>query len=195
MLGCLCHRLLYTSNLYFGLCSSTVYYCLGTCRRWNNRRYPSSVTQAYVADITSKEEKGYVFGYLGGIVGIGLIIGPGVGGFLSSGPMGYLGTVLCALAISAITLLSIFFGLEESLPEEKRAPFEEQPISQSFRLLNRIKRLDPPAIIKKVFAIRGCFTVTMATYISTIALFMIDVFELTKKNSVFLCSLLVFCVF
>ena len=142
----------------------------------------SSVTQAYVADITSKEEKSYVFGYLGGIVGIGLIIGPGVGGFLSSGSIGYLGTVLCALVISAITLFSIFFGLEESLPEERRAPFEEQPISQSFRLLNRIKKLDPPAIIKKIFGIRGCFTVTMATYISTIALFMIDVFEFDERE-------------
>ena len=84
--------------------------------------------------------------------------------------------------ISAITLFSIFFGLEESLPEERRAPFEEQPISQSFRLLNRIKKLDPPAIIKKIFGIRGCFTVTMATYISTIALFMIDVFEFDERE-------------
>ena len=134
------------------------------------------------AEITSKEEKSYVFGYLGGIVGIGLIIGPGVGGFLSSGSIGYLGTVLCALAISAITLFSIFFGLEESLPQERRAQFEEQPISQSFRLLSRIKKLDPPAIIKKIFGIRGCFTVTMATYISTITLFMIDVFEFDERE-------------
>ena len=89
----------------------------------------NSVTQAYVADITTQEEKSYVFGYLGGIVGLGLIIGPGVGGFLSSGSIGYLGTVLCALFISTITLISIYVNLEESLPEEKRAPFEKQKLS------------------------------------------------------------------
>ena len=142
----------------------------------------TSVTQAYVADITSQEEKSVVFGYIGGIVGVGMIIGPGIGGFLSSGSIGYLGTVLCALVISLLTLLSIFFLLEESLPEEKRAPFERQPISQSFRLLKRIQKLNPSPIITKIFAVRGCFTVMMAAYISTIALFMIDVFRLNEQE-------------
>jgi MFS transporter, DHA1 family, tetracycline resistance protein len=142
----------------------------------------NSVTQAYVADITSREEKSYVFGYLGGIVGLGLIIGPGVGGFLSSGSIGYLGTVLCALVISLVTLISIYVGLDESLPEDKRSKFEKQPISQSFRLMYRIKKLNPPPIIRKIFAVRGCFTITMATYISTIALFMIDVFQFDERE-------------
>ena len=39
-----------------------------------------AVTQAYVSDITSHEEKGWIFGTMGGISGIAMIVGPGVGG-------------------------------------------------------------------------------------------------------------------
>ena len=39
----------------------------------------TSVTHAYVADISSHKEKGSIFGYLGGIIGVGMIIGPGIG--------------------------------------------------------------------------------------------------------------------
>jgi len=39
-----------------------------------------SVTNAYVSDITSTGEKSYIFGYPRGIAGLGMIIGPGIGG-------------------------------------------------------------------------------------------------------------------
>ena len=50
-----------------------------------------AVTQAYVSDITTHEEKGWIFGTMGGVSGIGMIVGPGVGGYLASGEIGYLG--------------------------------------------------------------------------------------------------------
>src|SRR5690606_14041527 len=56
----------------------------------------TSVTNAYVADITTREQKSYIFGYLGGIAGLGMIIGPGIGGLAAGGSIGYSGTVLVA---------------------------------------------------------------------------------------------------
>ena len=73
----------------------------------------TSVANAYVADITTKKEKSYIFGYLGGIAGLGMIIGPGLGGFAASSSLGYMGTLIVASGISMITLIVIFLFLKE----------------------------------------------------------------------------------
>jgi MFS family permease len=65
----------------------------------------TSVANAYVSDITTRQEKSYIFGFLGGIAGIGLMIGPGIGGITASTSLGFKGTALAAIAISTITLL------------------------------------------------------------------------------------------
>jgi MFS transporter, DHA1 family, tetracycline resistance protein len=142
----------------------------------------SAVAQAYIADITNKEEKGYIFGYVGGIVGLGMIVGPGLGGFLASGVYGYLGMVICAAGISLLTLLSIFFYLDESLPVEKRKQKSTQPLINYFRLIHRIRTLNPGPIIVDMFVTRALFNVMMAAYISTMALYVIDLFSFDEKE-------------
>ena len=107
-----------------------------------------------------------------------MIIGPGLGGWAAShSSLGSLGTILFAGSISLITLLSIQFLLKESLPPEKRRPYKRDSISTSFRLYQRIKDLNPPKIIKEIFLLRVFFHTMMATYVSTIALFLIDIFR------------------
>ena len=49
-----------------------------------------------------------------------MIVGPGLGGLTASSPMGYLGTLLLAIFISTVTLISIVLWLKESHPIEKR---------------------------------------------------------------------------
>jgi MFS family permease len=142
----------------------------------------NSVAQAYVTDITNQKEKKYIFGTIGGIVGIGMIVGPGLGGFLASGPIGYLGMVIGAAVLSFVTLLSIAFGLKESLSLENRRPRSKESIWNSVRLIYRIKKLKPHPIINNIFTIRGIFNVMMAAYISTIALFIIDLFNLNEQE-------------
>lgn len=142
----------------------------------------NAVANAYVADISDQKEKSYIFGAMGGVAGLGLIIGPGLGGLLSSGPIGYLGMVLGAGLLSTITLISIFLWLKESLPLEKRRPRQKEPLWNSLRLLHRIKKLDPKPIILNIYFIRFLFSIMMAAYISTIALFMIDLFDFNEKE-------------
>lgn len=142
----------------------------------------TSVTNAYVADVTSRKEKSYIFGYLGGIAGIGMIVGPGLGGLAASSSIGYLGTLLVAIFISTATLLSIIFWLKESHPTEKRTERKKTSVWSSIYIPRRVKEVDPSPIIKTLFTIKIFFSAMIAFYISTIALFLIDLFSFEEKE-------------
>ncbi|MEE2959474.1 MAG: MFS transporter [Myxococcota bacterium] len=142
----------------------------------------NSVTQAYVSDITTHQEKGWIFGTMGGIVGVGMIVGPGIGGYLGSTSLGYLGVAICGAFISTLTLISIQLNLKESLPPENRKPLVKQSLMHSLWLIGRIQTLNPPPIIKRIFLVRSLFSSMMASYIATIALYIIDVFKFDARE-------------
>ncbi len=142
----------------------------------------ASVANAYVADITTPDQKSYIFGYLGGIAGIGLIIGPGIGGYTAGSSLGYQGTILTAIGISVTALLAIKFWLKESLPQENRREKEKIDIANSFFVLRRIREVNPKPIIKTLFIIKLFFSIMMAFYISSISLFLIDLFSFNEKE-------------
>jgi DHA1 family tetracycline resistance protein-like MFS transporter len=141
-----------------------------------------SVSNAYVSDITTREEKSYIFGYLGGIAGLGLIIGPGIGGITASTSLGFTGTILAAATISIITLIVIIYRLKESHPKEKRSERKKESILNSFLILRRIREIDPKPIIKLLFLTKFFFGIMMAFYMSTIALFIIDLFDFNEQQ-------------
>ena len=142
----------------------------------------ASVANAYVADVTTPDQKAYIFGYLGGIAGIAMIVGPAIGGISAGTSLGYKGTILTAIVISAITLITIRYWLKESLPEGKRRTKERQSISKSFFVLRRIRAVQPKPIIKTLFIIKFFFSTMMAFYISSISLFLIDLFTFDEKE-------------
>ena len=142
----------------------------------------TSVTNAYISDITTREEKAYIFGYLGGIAGIGMIIGPGLGGLAGSTSLGYLGTILVSMAVSVIALLTIFLWLKESHPPEKRVPREKLSIWDLLNIPRRVKRVNPSDAIKSIFTIKMLFSSMMAFYIGTMALFLIDRFAFNTQQ-------------
>jgi MFS family permease len=142
----------------------------------------ASVTNAYVGDVTTREEKSYIFGYLGGIAGIGMIIGPGLGGLTASSSLGYFGTLLTSVVISIITLLTIIFWLKESHPKEKRVPRKRLSLWKTIFIPGRVKEVNPSAIIKIIFTIKMIFSSMMGFYIGTMALFLIDLFKFSEKE-------------
>ena len=142
----------------------------------------ASVTNAYVADITTRKEKAYIFGYLGGIAGIGMIIGPGLGGLTASTSIGYFGTLITSIVISIITLLTIVFLLKESLPKEKRIPRKRQSLWKIINIPGRVKSVNPSPIIKTIFTVKLFFSSMMGFYIGTMALFLIDLFKFDEKE-------------
>ena len=118
---------------------------------------------------------------MGGIVGIGFVIGPAIGGMTSgyneSGKFEYLGTVLTAAGISMIALLSILFYLKESLPVEKRREYKRHNFIKSFNIVKRVNSLNPKYIVKQVLILKSLMSATMAFYIATIVLYVIDLFD------------------
>lgn len=74
---------------------------------------------AYIADSTEAQERGKWYGYLGGGIGIGFMIGPAVGGLLGSQSITLPFFVTAGITLASV-LLTVFF-VPESLPPEKRA--------------------------------------------------------------------------
>ena len=82
---------------------------------------------AYIADVTTSENRARSMGMVGAAFGLGLMAGPALGGLLSR-----YGLYVPAFTASAIALGNVIFGyfvLPESLPPEKR---EIKSISQIF---------------------------------------------------------------
>ena len=77
-----------------------------------------SVAHAYIADTTKAEQRAHGMGLIGAAAGLGVMLGPAIGGFFSEISLaapGYVAAGLCALnGIAAI------FFLPESRPKEKR---------------------------------------------------------------------------
>ncbi|HEX4085598.1 MAG TPA: MFS transporter [Chthoniobacteraceae bacterium] len=91
-----------------------------------------STAQAYVADITSPEERSGAMGLIGAAFGLGFTLGPAIGGVLShySSALPF----LFASGLALFNALLAFVRLPESLPHEHRSTAEEKaPISQVFR--------------------------------------------------------------
>jgi DHA1 family tetracycline resistance protein-like MFS transporter len=81
-----------------------------------------TVAGAYVADVTSKEERSRSFGLLGAVFGLGFICGPILGGMLS-----VYGLRLPYFAAAGFALLNWIYGffvLPESLQADRRSPID-----------------------------------------------------------------------
>lgn len=81
-----------------------------------------SPAMAYIADVSPPEKRAQSFGVMGAAFGLGFIIGPVIGGFL--GELGPRAPFFAAAALGAMNLVYGFFALPESLPPERRRPFD-----------------------------------------------------------------------
>ncbi len=98
-----------------------------------------STAGAYIADISTPENKAQNFGMMGAAFGLGFIVGPVIGGLLGS-----FGSRIPFLAAAALALLNFLYGyfiLPESLAKENRRAFtwaRANPIG-TFKSLFRFK--------------------------------------------------------
>lgn len=81
-----------------------------------------TTASAYIADISTPENRAQNFGVIGAAFGLGFIIGPMLGGFL--GQYGARIPFLVAAGLSLLNALYGFFVLPESLPVTSRRKFE-----------------------------------------------------------------------
>jgi DHA1 family multidrug resistance protein-like MFS transporter len=73
---------------------------------------------AYIGDTTSDENRGGGMGIIGAAIGMGMVLGPGIGGWLASSSLSI--PFIVAGSASIVATLVILFALPESLPIERR---------------------------------------------------------------------------
>lgn len=82
---------------------------------------------AYVADITSEEDRGKGMGIIGAAVGLGFILGPAIGGIFSKSSLSL--PFFIAGISSFVTFLLVLFVLKESLSSEELGSLDREKVS------------------------------------------------------------------
>jgi DHA1 family tetracycline resistance protein-like MFS transporter len=110
-----------------------------------------SIAQAYIADVTDSQNRARGLGLIGAAFGLGFIIGPVTGGFLSQ--WGYAVPAFVAAGLSLANLALIHFWLPESLTVEKRASMDEKrpPISLGALLTALNRPFTGPLLVTRFF--------------------------------------------
>ncbi|AFM11228.1 TCR/Tet family MFS transporter [Turneriella parva] len=116
-----------------------------------------SVGSAYIADVTSAEDRAKGFGMIGMAFGIGFILGPMLGGFL-----GDYRAELPFFAAAAFSLLNALYGLfvlPESLPKHLRTAFS-------------LKKANAFSALKGLVELKGLGMFILAIALTNLAQFM-----------------------
>ncbi|MEM7113514.1 MAG: MFS transporter [Chloroflexota bacterium] len=141
-----------------------------------------SVANAYLADVTTDEERTKVFAVLGASMAVALMIGPAVGSLASAGSIGYLGAAILAIVLSTLTLIAMFLQLNESLaPENRSDNLDLNPLHQ-LNLLGKIHNLAHERALTRLFATRAIFNVVFGSYTTILVLWYADRFGLNQTE-------------
>lgn len=109
-----------------------------------------SAAQAYIADVTEKSERTKGMGLIGTAFGLGFVLGPFIGGLLST--YGYIVPNLSASGFSFLAFILTRLLLRESLNETVKLKLNEIEFSQSFKLSRYSKVFSNPVIGRFVLA-------------------------------------------
>ena len=106
------------SMLFFGL--STQLWMMFASRALagilSSATYPTAM--AFIGDSTTEENRGRGMGIMGAAMGIGMVLGPGLGGWLADINLSL--PFFVAAGLSTLVLVFVYFMLPESLPTEQR---------------------------------------------------------------------------
>ncbi|MEN0040568.1 MAG: TCR/Tet family MFS transporter [Pseudomonadota bacterium] len=111
-----------------------------------------STANAYIADITPREERAAAFGLLGAAFGVGFTLGPLIGGVLGAYDLHY--PFYLAAALSFINFAFGYFMVPESLPEEKRTAIDIRK-ANPFKAILYVRRYASLAVLIAAFFLTG----------------------------------------
>lgn len=145
--------IMYASRILGGLFSGAVVSCI----------------VAYVADITTEEERTKGMAVVGMSIGLGFTFGPGFGGFLSEITLHT--PFFAASALSFIVFVAAWFKLTESLSPEHRASMQQT------KRVSRWTAFQGP--LKYLYILAFFVTFSLAILEATLQLYGIEKFEVT----------------
>jgi len=140
-----------------------------------------TVAQAYITDITDYKNRARGLGMIGAAFGLGFILGPAIGGALST--WGYAVPAFLAAVLAAINLVAIYFYLPESLSQEQRATLanRERP---SFSIKTLWEALNRPGV-GPLLHVRFIFGLAFATFQTVFPLFALYRLNLDARQTGF----------
>jgi MFS transporter, DHA1 family, tetracycline resistance protein len=140
-----------------------------------------SIAQAYITDVTDPKERSKGLGMIGAAFGLGFIIGPVTGGFLSQ--WGYAVPAFVAAALSFINLVLIYAWLPESLTKEKRAAMaDKRPAVTLTALIDAMKR----PFTGSILITRFFFGLAFAIFQTIFSLYTLKKFNLDARDTGFI---------
>jgi DHA1 family tetracycline resistance protein-like MFS transporter len=108
-----------------------------------------SIAQAYIADVTTKENRARGMGLIGAAFGLGFIFGPAIGGVLAK--FSYAMPAFFAAAVALITVVTTFLFLPETINTEKAGYSPRRQFN--FKELKRVMLIYPIGILIIAFFI------------------------------------------
>lgn len=121
-------RLLLVAGLFASALSHLIYGLAGTLTLLFVSRMTAgaaggtiSIAQAYVADTTTDDDRAKGMGWIGAASGLGVMLGPGIGGYFSQWGLGMPGFIAAGLAAANAVAALLF--LPESRPAHAEAEF------------------------------------------------------------------------
>jgi MFS transporter, DHA1 family, tetracycline resistance protein len=126
---------------------------------------------AYITDSTEPNERGKWFGYIGGAIGLGFMIGPMIGGLLGSASITL--PFFVTAGIIFVSMLCIAFLLPESLPVEKRTT---HLTLKSFNTFAHFKEVFSWKEARALLIMGGFFYVGLNIWQFNASIFLKDVF-------------------
>lgn len=121
-----------------------------------------STAAAFIADISSPEEKSANFGLIGAAFGLGFVLGPVIGGLL--GEFGTRAPFYAAAALGAVNLVFGYFVLPETVTDRTRRAFQLRRANPfgAFKALGKLAGVN--RLIFLVFLYEFAFIVYPATW-------------------------------
>jgi len=155
-----------------------------------------SVAQAYITDITDRENRARGLGIIGAAFGLGFIIGPAVGGLMSTvgasmdaasdGAITWQFAIpaLIAALLAFVNMVAVYFFLPESLSAEQREELASRP-QDEFSFRNLRAAFQRPRV-GSLFTIRFFSGLAFSMLTTIFALYALNKFGLGVSQTAFI---------
>lgn len=134
-----------------------------------------SVAQSYISDFSDEKSRSKSLGLIGAAFGLGFILGPAIGGFLSR--WGFSTPAFFAAGLAFLNLINIFFLLPDSKPvvDPKKVPYTLEELIKTFK---------QPKVSSLLFT-RIFYSLGFTTFESSFTLFAIRRLQLELSQTSF----------
>ena len=119
-----------------------------------------STAQAYIADVTTRENRAKGMGLFGAAFGLGFVFGPAIGGVLSR--YGIHAPFLFAAGLTFVNAIALYFVLPESLKKDAQTPFKRK--NQFVQLIESLKDSRFSLLTGLYFLLVTAFSIMTATF-------------------------------